>query len=269
MTTRETTTFNLPTKRLAPGPVNLIDCSCCRSLCLCFGVAGRVIDEEEDEEEEEEEEDEEDETPVLVEEPKKSSTTTTTTTTTSAPVVNPSRSADYKDDAAPKVSPVAVKPSYSRDDEDFDVDGSGAGGSGAGSDDEDDEEDEEEEDGDDDVDVPPVITDSPVRPPVPEKKPEVMLVPQPTSPSVVKEFQPPAPTSTPPTHVDVPAETPTTSPPVDPNASDVHVIDHKPDDRPAFFAQPGILAGIVFVSLFRKQPAKSHSRIDLSRFVGT
>lgn len=154
------------------------------------------------------------------------------------------------------MSPVAAKPSYSRDDEDFVVDGSGVGGSGAGPDDEDDEEDEEEEDADEDVDAPPAMTEPPARAPVPEKKPEVVVVPQPTVPSVAKEFQPPAPAPTQPTHAEPPAEAPTTSPPVDPNASDVHVIDHKPDDRPAFFAQPGILAGIVFVLRLVRRAAR-------------
>nr|CAG4648464.1 EOG090X0QLW [Moina brachiata] len=212
---------------------------------------GRVIDEDEDEDEEEEdEEDEEDTVPVVPVVEEKKTTTTSTTTPASVTIASRTPSADYKDDvvAAPKVSPVAAKPASSRDDEDFVVDGSGAGGSGAGPDTDDEDEDEEEDEDDytdQNVDVPPAITEPPVRP-APEKKPEVVVVAQPTTPSVIKELQPAATTAQPPSHADhVPAEPATATPPVDPNASDVHVIDHKPEDRPAFFAQPGILAAVI------------------------
>ena len=153
------------------------------------------------------------------------------------------------------------------------------GGSGAGSISGVDDEDEEEEDYDDnsdveDIDINSVITEpeTPRPPPTPvkpEKKPEVVVVappaPQPTKAPVDRGF-PTAPTTvtTPPmievrsekapSTTEQPSTTTTTvrSPPIggssdragaDPG-SDVHILDHKPEDRPtSFFAQPGILAG--------------------------
>lgn len=149
------------------------------------------------------------------------------------------------------------------------------GGSGAGSISGVDDEDEEEEDYDDtsdveDIDINSVITEPETpRPPVkPEKKPEVVVVappaPQPTKAPVDRGI-PTAPTTvtTPPmievrsekapSTTEQPSSTSTTArAPIigsgdragaDPG-SDVHIDDHKPEDRPtSFFAQPGILAG--------------------------
>lgn len=155
------------------------------------------------------------------------------------------------------------------------------GGSGAGSISGVDDEDEEEEDYDDnsdveDIDINSVITEpeTPRPPPTPvkpEKKPEVVVVappaPQPTKAPVDRGF-PTAPTTvtTPPmievrsekapSTTEQPSTTTTTvrSPPIggssdragaDPG-SDVHILDHKPEDRPtSFFAQPGILAAVI------------------------
>jgi len=151
------------------------------------------------------------------------------------------------------------------------------GGSGAGSISGVDDEDEEEEDYDDtsdveDIDINSVITEPETpRPPVkPEKKPEVVVVappaPQPTKAPVDRGI-PTAPTTvtTPPmievrsekapSTTEQPSSTSTTArAPIigsgdragaDPG-SDVHIDDHKPEDRPtSFFAQPGILAAVI------------------------
>nr|CAG4642271.1 EOG090X0QLW [Eurycercus lamellatus] len=181
--------------------------------------------------------------------------------------------------AASPSYPGASKPSSAAisndddDDGDFEDQGSGnGGGSGAGSVSTDDEDDHEEgtDDGTDDydhedeniegIDINSVITD-----PEP-KKPQVFAAPPTTPVKAPKEFGPVPPQSTPsqqppvnsrdfPVEVTSTTTTTTTSSPspapspVDPaisNTNDVHILDHKPDDRQAsFFAQPGILAAVI------------------------
>nr|CAG4635254.1 EOG090X0QLW [Alona affinis] len=241
-------------------------------------------DEEEEEEEEEEEDDEEDVVSSPVEKAKDVVPAAATPVGSSSS--SSSSSADYKEDdvvAPPKVSPVAAPPSYpapkpsiddddDEDDDDFEVQGSGDGGSGAGrsssSSNTDDEDEDDYDDSNVDEDIEGIDINSVITEPVPKgpaggsskpdrKQPEVVVVAPPTTPSKTPKESGVAPVTPPPSSsTPQPTQPPpppavvetvsSTSAPSEPGNNDVHILDHKPEDRQAsFFAQPGILAAVI------------------------
>nr|CAG4636742.1 EOG090X0QLW [Eubosmina coregoni] len=240
-------------------------------------------EEEEDNLEEDEDEDEEDSVPVVVEANKAKDVAPPVGVSSSdfkeddAP--SPPKVSPVAASPSGAAKPVQYDDDDEDEDEDYNVQGSGAGssrtntggavgrdsGSGAGSisgtDDDEEEEDYDETSVDEDVDITSVISE-PERPRIipppteikPEKKPEVVVVAPPAPPATKAPAVPTTVTPPPMVEMTTPSTTvsvqttPTTRAPivaVDPG-SDVHILDHKPEDRQAsFFAQPGILAAVI------------------------
>nr|CAG4649059.1 EOG090X0QLW [Polyphemus pediculus] len=214
----------------------------------------QIVDEE-DEEEEEEEEEEDLTSPDDVDEEEESVVPAPSVKAKVEAVSN--RNQDKEEVVPPpRVSPVAAPPysapASSKDDEDDEDDFQGSGsGAGGISPDDDDEEDYDDADNEevDSIDLSSVVGETEPKVVITtERKPEVAPTPPPKAP---KEM----PTVSGRDENQIPMGGSTTPPgPVNPGQgsdgnranNDVHILDHKPDDRQAsFFAQPGILAAVI------------------------
>jgi len=217
-----------------------------------------TVDEEDEEEDEDEDEDEgieyDKEEPI-------GRTSAAPTSTTAAPVKEVEKRVEIKEDPVlpPKVSPVSgrMNPAYEDDDDDLDIQGSGGAGGHSG--DGDVEEDEDDYDPDEGIDITSITgeTDVPTRVEEPKKKPEEPKKPE----TMVPPSSPPPKTPKGSDGSSAVGKSPSgreenqipdvvTPPPAVPGSNeldnDVHILDHKTEDRPtSFFAQPGILAAVI------------------------